>query len=603
MDDQRVGDSPDITVLDGVAAMIWVLAGPEHRVVAANRAAEAELQTGSPLRAVLAPANSAAADLCDDVLRTGRPVVGRHRWRGDGDPVEERNVTLVAAPREADGAVEGCLLQAFEVDQPSTGGAAAVPALAALAAVPGYDLAARYVAAADRERAGGDWFEAVGLPDGRLAVAVGDLVGAGAPSAIAMLRGVLMSALLSGDDVDAVLRRLDLLAERVPEAGGSTVTVVVLDPVAQELRFASAGHPLPILVAGEGGAKLLAGPRGMPLAVPAARATPHSVPLATGDALVLYTDGMLGEHGRTSRSADPVLLTAADEARDQRLSCADLCDRILGAMLPAPRSARDDAVVLVVRAGKTATVPFRLDLPAEPAELAVVRKALDEWMTGAGMSQEDATALQLAVGEAVGNSVEHAYVGRDQGRVVVTAERRGDGMIRVDVSDTGRWRNIDPAENVHRGRGLQLIRASVGEMRLIRSAAGTTVRMLYRLSNGDGEHRAVESSWVGTDHIAVEVMAGGTPLRVRLSGELDAVNAESVSRELQRVSRGGSLALWLDLADLEYLDSFGVRILFELASSAQTTGERLAVTAPKDSVVERVLLTAGFDQLAEMVPG
>jgi anti-anti-sigma factor len=101
----------------------------------------------------------------------------------------------------------------------------------------------------------------------------------------------------------------------------------------------------------------------------------------------------------------------------------------------------------------------------------------------------------------------------------------------------------------------------------------------------------------------MEVVTGTKPVCVRLAGELDAANAEEVRVKVQQVSRGGSIPVRLELLGLEYLDSFAVRSLFELAMAAEASGERLTVTVRRGSPIERVLTASGFGQLAEITHG
>jgi anti-anti-sigma factor len=482
----------------------------------------------------------------------------------------------------------------------AAGRSEAVPTF--LGAVHGYEFAAGSVAAADSRRGGGDWSEAVSLPDGRLAVAVGDLVGGGdsASTAITMLRGALVSALLAGDDVTTVLHRLDALAGRVPAAVGSTVVVAVFDPQNVELSCGSAGHPWPMFVSQSRPAAFLAGSCGMPLATVGEPVVSRTVPLAAGDALVLYTDGVISGRGWAPGDADAAFLDAATDLRSGHFSCAEVSDRLLGVMLPPGEPVQDDAVLLIVRAGSVDIPPFLLDVQALPEQLATVRKALGEWMTEANIGAQDAMDIQLAVGEALANSVEHAYRDREPGRAMITAVVRGGGKLHVEVADNGSWQDTDVVASAHRGRGLHLVRASMGDLQLERSPQGTTVRMTYQLSYEASPVKSSAANWAGTDALDIEILTDGRPVCVRMTGELDAANADEVRDKVQQISRGGSVALRLDLVGVEYLDSFAVRTLFELAMAAQASGERLAVTVRGSGPIERVLLSSGLGQLAEI---
>jgi anti-anti-sigma factor len=184
--------------------------------------------------------------------------------------------------------------------------------------------------------------------------------------------------------------------------------------------------------------------------------------------------------------------------------------------------------------------------------------------------------------------------------VVISAFMRDGGQLLIEVSDDGSWLDTDVIASAHRGRGLQLIRASMADVRLERDRKGTTVRMTCRLSGETRTNKPAAADWAGTDVIEVEVLPGTKPVGVRLAGELDAANAEEVRDKVQRISRGGSVAVRLDLLGLEYLDSFAVRTLFELAMAAEASRERLSVTVRRGSPIARVLTASGFGQLAKI---
>jgi anti-sigma regulatory factor (Ser/Thr protein kinase) len=86
-------------------------------------------------------------------------------------------------------------------------------------------------------------------------------------------------------------------------------------------------------------------------------------------------------------------------------------------------------------------------------------RTVGPWATTAGLDPYSIEDLQLAVGEAAGNAVEHAYGDASTpGRVQVEMDFDDDGTLGVSVSDTGTWRP-EPADPGHRGRGLQIISA------------------------------------------------------------------------------------------------------------------------------------------------
>src|SRR4051794_5019098 len=157
-------------------------------------------------------------------------------------------------------------------------------------------LAARYLPGAEGTQAGGDWYDVVELDDSRVAIAVGDVVGQGPDAAAVMgqLRSALSTALLSGSSPAEALELLDLFATRLPGATASTAACVVVDWAEGSIRWARAGHPPPLLLAGAqlrfldgAGSGTVLGVDGRP---PYTEGTAEVEP---GAVLVLYTDGLV----------------------------------------------------------------------------------------------------------------------------------------------------------------------------------------------------------------------------------------------------------------------------------------------------------------------
>jgi anti-sigma regulatory factor (Ser/Thr protein kinase) len=131
---------------------------------------------------------------------------------------------------------------------------------------------------------------------------------------------------------------------------------------------------------------------------------------------------------------------------------------------------------------------LRLRLPSELTQLRVLRRQVEGWSTGQGITQDELIDLQLAIGEAVSNGIEHGYRDRPNGPIEVELEIRPatDGsdarMLDVRVVDHGRWRPA-PARPGHRGRGLAMIRNLSSDMCVTSHARGTVVTFSVRLNN------------------------------------------------------------------------------------------------------------------------
>mgnify|MGYP001948798640 CR=1 FL=1 len=117
---------------------------------------------------------------------------------------------------------------------------------------------------------------------------------------------------------------------------------------------------------------------------------------------------------------------------------------------------------------------LRLSRRAEPSQLREIRQQVGGWASRHRLPPDTVLDLQLAVGEAVANGIEHAYRGRRPGTLDIRLNLR-PARIQVEVVDHGRWRPI-PASPGHRGRGLALIEALAGRVDVKATRSGTRVR-------------------------------------------------------------------------------------------------------------------------------
>ncbi len=161
---------------------------------------------------------------------------------------------------------------------------------------------------------GGDWFEATPLPDGRVLIAIGDVLGHGlqAAAGMAQLRNALLGIAYTGADAARVLECLNLVAfHGHDESLTATAAVGHFDPVRRTLSWARAGHPPPVLVRG-GRATELVNDDGTTLG---ASLDPgyvcKTLPLAPGDRLILYTDGLVERRADRAGDREDLLLAAA----------------------------------------------------------------------------------------------------------------------------------------------------------------------------------------------------------------------------------------------------------------------------------------------------
>ncbi len=336
--------------------------------------------------------------------------------------------------------------------------------------IQGLGLAARYLPAGRGAAVGGDWYDALELPDGRVALVVGDVVGHGLRAAAVMgqLRNALRAyALIDISPADIVARLGRLLGADDQEAT-ATLLLVMLDRDSGEIAFTSAGHPPPLVLSREG-ARFLEGGRSAPVGAvePAVFREGQDV-LGEGWTLVLYTDGLVERREAPLEERLGRLTSAAGDARERGLE--GLCDHLLATMLDASERL-DDVAVLAIRREPVSS-SLSLSLPAQPDSVPGLRRRLGRYLSAAGASSFEKYEITLAVSEAAGNAIEHAYGPVDATFEVSAALDRGD--VVATVRDAGRWREPREAD---RGRGLRIIRAVMEDVKVEADGDGTAVTM------------------------------------------------------------------------------------------------------------------------------
>lgn len=169
--------------------------------------------------------------------------------------------------------------------------------------VAGWQTHARYVPAPGGQ-VGGDWYDAIELPDGRYAVVVGDVAGHGLSAAAAMgqLRNALRAFLIRGDSPAQALRWADVVARRTMATDMATVVVAAVDVATGEVELAIAGHPRPLLLDAVGGAELVDTPVDRPLGVGTGDPPTRRLTIEPGGGLVLYSDGLVDSRSTNLRA-------------------------------------------------------------------------------------------------------------------------------------------------------------------------------------------------------------------------------------------------------------------------------------------------------------
>ncbi|MGW4745711.1 SpoIIE family protein phosphatase [Streptomyces sp. NPDC004290] len=342
---------------------------------------------------------------------------------------------------------------------------------------------------------GGDWFDVIPLPGARVALVVGDVVGHGLHAAATM--GRLRTAVhnFSTLDVppDELLGHLDELTGRIEDREsegtdgegrrrdegitGATCLYAIYDPASGHCTLASAGHPGPALVSPEGRVEFPELSPGLPLGLGLGDAPFESTELILpeGSKLVLFTDGLLEDHGRDMDTGLGLLRsTLARPDRNPEQTCADVLATLLS---PTPR---DDIALLVARTRLLDRERIaEWEVPRDPSAVSPVRNAaaakLSEW----GLDGLAFTA-ELILSELITNAVRY---GADPVRVRLLHDRTLICEVSDGSSTSPHLRHA--ATTDEGGRGLYLVAQYAERWGTRYARRGKTIWAELRVS-GDG---------------------------------------------------------------------------------------------------------------------
>ncbi|WP_380170909.1 PP2C family protein-serine/threonine phosphatase [Kineococcus sp. DHX-1] len=221
-----------------------------------------------------------------------------------------------------------------------------------LPALPGLQLASRYLPwSSTDEQVGGDWYDAIALPDGGVLLLIGDVAGHDIEAAARMGRVRSMFRALAVDHPEehpaALVHRLDHVLDALGDLTLATMAVVRLDPPGpgRQVHWTTAGHPPPLLVDAQGHSTVLLADPDLPLGVAPGRSRhDHVRPWPAGATLVLYTDGLVERRGRDVGDGILVLRSSLERTHTEPL------ETLLGELVTAHvANSEDDCAVLAVR--------------------------------------------------------------------------------------------------------------------------------------------------------------------------------------------------------------------------------------------------------------
>jgi hypothetical protein len=340
--------------------------------------------------------------------------------------------------------------------------------------VVGMSVATRYVPTGGGLMVGGDWYDVIGLPEGRVALVIGDVQGhdVHAASLMAQLRTAVHAYAVEGHRPDAVLARTSHFLSSLDQDRFATCVYIEADPLRGTLAMARAGHPHPVIRTPDGTCVIRHVEGGLPLGLmPDEEDYPvTTLELQPGEVMLLCTDGLIETGGHDMYSGwVRVRDTMSPGPADDLEAMADALIRAVHGPGshegPGPLADRreDDIALLLLRRDPVGHIPEppgrRLVLTVaqdQPERIAGVREELRALMHDWAAPEQTDAAVLLA-SELLANVLVHT----DQEAALIAGMSgpKGTRRLRVEVADGSdeQAHRRSPGEMASSGRGLILL--------------------------------------------------------------------------------------------------------------------------------------------------
>ncbi|UGY94263.1 SpoIIE family protein phosphatase [Streptomyces gobiensis] len=325
--------------------------------------------------------------------------------------------------------------------------------------IPGIETAVSYRPARQVRDIGGDWYDVIPLPGGRVAAVIGDVQGHDTHAAAVMgqLRIVLRAYAAEGHAASTVMARASAFLHDLDTDRFATCLYAEVDPTTGWLRLVRAGHLDPLLQRTDGTCRLFPVTGGLPLGLPNLGPLDYPVTameLEVGETLLMFTDGLVERPGADVDDGIQNLAESIGRGPADLRKLADwLCE------LPEERSGVDDMAVVLLRRER-AVIPqlgrrLQSVAPGDMEALAgirrLVREAAHAWNADARGDDVELAAHELTV-----NALTHT-----EGGAVVTIRLLGgaERRLRVEVEDrSSEHPELRTARDARLpGRGLLLV--------------------------------------------------------------------------------------------------------------------------------------------------
>ncbi|MER8192570.1 SpoIIE family protein phosphatase [Streptomyces microflavus] len=328
-------------------------------------------------------------------------------------------------------------------------------------AVPGAQVAVRYRSARLGRDIGGDWYDLIPLPGGRVGAVIGDVQGHDTHAAAVMgqLRIVLRAYAAEGHSPATVVARASVFLHELDTDRFATCTYAEVDLTTGVVQVVRAGHVDPLVRDVDGSCRRMPSDGGLPLGL-SAEFGRLEYPVTTaeldpGQTMILFTDGLVELPGSDLDEGMQLLTTLVSNGPQNLQKLADeLCDAV------DVRGGQDDVALLLLRrraaqapqpGGRLRQHVAQNDPEALSSARHMIRAAVRAW--GA---KERADEIELAADELITNALMHT----DGGAVVTIRVMAGsERRLRVDVEDRSSAlpRRRDAGESGVSGRGLMLV--------------------------------------------------------------------------------------------------------------------------------------------------
>ena len=330
---------------------------------------------------------------------------------------------------------------------------------------------AAYRPASDEADVGGDWYDAFELANGKIGISVGDVTGHGLEAAVTMgeLRRAIRAAAALNESPSVVLNQVDavMCAEGL---GMATAVAGIYDPATGVLRYATAGHPPPVLLAAGNANVLPAG--GLLLGLGGSPASgDYVVTLTRGARCFFYTDGLL-EYDRDVIAGEAALLAAIETIAERGDASAEELHREI---FSRAVNVDDCATLTISRPAAERLMHEHLVFSALPMCAPLARHAVGQFCAQYGMSDEQTFDVLTAVGEAIANAIEHGERNDEHPFSINLAIK--DGTLAVTIENFGHWRAFMAREE--RGRGIPMMRSCASTFEISSAQDRTLIRLTF----------------------------------------------------------------------------------------------------------------------------